>query len=184
VTLRKVPGALALGLLASLIAHGGLYGSEHSMGGEHHALLLQLAAAGAAGLVLFFGRLGWSGARTAASGSVLAARLNERLPNFGPLAISTALWFGSAEWVEPHHATASWIAVPVVLAAAAWLVHLLCRVLLAVLAGAILAVFGSAFVQRQPSWFRRRNRPLVARRVLRTHRLFARPPPIWSDCRA
>ena len=33
VTLRKVPAALALGLLASMLAHGGLYGGEHAMGG-------------------------------------------------------------------------------------------------------------------------------------------------------
>ncbi len=46
VTLRKAPGALALGLLASLAAHAPLYGGGHAMGGTYHALILQAALAG------------------------------------------------------------------------------------------------------------------------------------------
>ena len=80
VTLRKVPAALALGLLASMLAHGGLYGGEHAMGGGYHAALVQMALAGAVGLFLFFGLLAASGKNAVVDGSVLAARLLERLP--------------------------------------------------------------------------------------------------------
>ena len=67
--LRKVPAAFALGLLASILAHGGLYGGEHAMGGGYHALLLQAALAGGVGLLVFFGLLA---ATALARGGIMA----------------------------------------------------------------------------------------------------------------
>ncbi|MFY9719634.1 MAG: hypothetical protein WAK16_08305 [Candidatus Cybelea sp.] len=181
VTRRKVPAALALGLLASLMAHGGLYGGEHSVGGSYHGLLLQAAFWGAVGLFGFFAWLGLHGARTAVTGSILAARLSERLPGYGLLLVAATTWYAAAECLEPHHAAASWFAVPLLLAAASWLVALVTRGALAVLAGAILAVFRTAFAANKPFWFARALRRRPARRVLWTRRRYARPPPIEFD---
>ncbi len=180
-TLRKVPAALALGLLASILAHGGLYGGEHAMGGGYHALLLQVALAGGLGLLVFFGLLAASGANAAVNGSVLAARLSERLPGFGSLCLAAAAWYGVAECLEPQHAAASLLAVPLSLAAAAWLVSLLTRAVVAVLAGAVLAAWRAAFSPRTTAWFRRLHSLRPTRRILWTRRRFARPPPIGLD---
>ncbi len=181
-TLRKVPGALALGLLASLIAHGGLYGGEHAMGGGYHAMLVQGSLAGAMSLLLCFGFLALRQVKDAANGSILAARLTQRLPGYGSLVLSAGAWYAAAECLEPHHAAASFIAVPLLLAAASWLVKLLCVGMLAALAGAIFAVFGAAFAPRKPLWFARARSRRPARRIQWTRRRFARPPPIGLDC--
>jgi hypothetical protein len=178
---RKVPGALALGLLASLVAHGGLYGGGHSMGGDYHALLIQLALAGGLSLAGFYGLLAWDGARAAVNGSVLAVRLAARLPGLGPLLASATVWYAAAELVEGHHAGISWIAAAVVLAAS-WLIQRLSRFALTVLAGAIVAVFGSRFAPRTPSWARFTLFARPVRPILWARRRFARPPPIGDCC--
>lgn len=181
-TLRKVPGALVLGLLASLAAHALLYGGEHAMGGAYHALLVQAALAGAVGLLGFLGALTWSESNGIADGSVLAVRLRERLPGIAGLLPATAFWYAAAEAIEPHHAAAAPIAVPLVLIAAAWLVLRLARGVVAALAGAAIAVQRAPFSPRTPSWQRRpRVRPVV-RRTFWAHRRFARPPPIAIVC--
>ncbi len=164
------------------MAHGGLYGGEHSVGGSYHEVLLQAAFCGAVGLFGFFAWLALRGARTAVTGSVLAVRLTERLPGYGMLCIAATAWYAAAECLEPHHAAASWIAVPLLLAAAAGVVRLVSRGALAVLAGAILAIFRTAFAARKPFWFARSLRRRPTRRVLWTRRRFARPPPIEFGC--
>jgi hypothetical protein len=181
VTLRKVPAALALGLLASMLAHGGLYGGEHAMGGGYHAALVQMALAGAVGLFLFFGLLAASGKNAVVDGSVLAARLLERLPGYGSLCIAAGAWYGVAECLEPQHAAASLLAVPLLLAAASWLVAVLTRGVVAVLAGALIAAWRAAFSPRTPVWFARSHSLRPTRRILWTRRRFARPPPIGLD---
>jgi hypothetical protein len=183
VPLRKVPGALALGLLASLVAHGGLYGGGHSMGGDYHALLVQLALAGGLTLAGFFGLLACDGARAAVNGSVLAARLATRLPGFGALFASATAWYAAAELVEgQHHAAIPWLAIPVALAATSWLLQRLARFTLAVLAGAIVAVAGTNFAPRTPSWSRFTTHTTPVRPMLWVRRRFARPPPIGYGC--
>lgn len=178
VALRKVPGALALGLLASLVAHGALYGGEHSMGGGYHGVLLQLAAAAGLSLAIFFGFLGWNNARVAANGSVLAARLAERLPGFGSLLTAATLWYTAAEYAEPHHASAFWLAVPLVIAAVSWSIQRCCRYALALLADAIIAVLRRDFAPRTPVWVKQPTVAPLARRIAYSRRCFARPPPI------
>jgi hypothetical protein len=184
VTLRKVPGALALGLLASLAAHAALFGGEHAMGGAYHALILQAALTGALSLALFFGALAWTESGGAAIGSVLAARLRERLPTLAAILSATAVWYGAAEAVEPHHAGALPIAVLGALALAAWLVLRLAQAFIAAVAGVIIAILRASFSSRTPLWNRRpRPRPLL-RRTYCVRRLFARPPPIATLARA
>ena len=149
VTLRKVPGALALGLLASLAAHAALYGGEHAMGGGYHALLMQAALAAALSLLLFFGALAWTEVGRAPRRQRLgrpAARTPAHAGSASclPRRCGTAL----AEAVEPHHAGASPIAVLVALAVAAWLVLRLARALIDALAGAVIAMLRTSFSPR------------------------------------
>lgn len=184
VTLRKVPGSLTLGLLASLAAHAALYGRGHAMGGDYHALLVQGALGGAISLLAFFGALVWSGSKHAADGSVVAARLQTRLP--GPAAVfGTALvWFGAAEAIEPHHSPASPLVVTLVLVFAAWLLARLGRAFVALIAGAVICVRRIQFSPRTLSWQRRSARRPLTRRSPITRRRFARPPPVAVFARA
>ena len=117
--LREFPGALALGLLASLGAHTALYGSSHEMGGAFHSELVTVAVAALGGLLVAFGALAWTGSRHAADGSVLAARLTGRLPGLAPVLVATALCFALGERLEPAHAaTAFWPLVAAIVASA------------------------------------------------------------------
>ncbi|MGB8910599.1 MAG: hypothetical protein WCC84_17785 [Candidatus Cybelea sp.] len=176
-TLRKVPGVVALGLLASLAAHAALYRGEHAMGGAYHSLLVQAAAALCVGLLIGFSALAWSGAR-AADGSVLAARLRDRLPNVFWILPAATLWYAGAEAIEPHHLAASPVVVLVGLAAAAWAVLSLARGLVGALARAAIAMLRAAFSPRAPSWSRRPRLQPTRRRAPRVYRRFVRPPPI------
>jgi hypothetical protein len=184
VTLRKVPGALALGLLASLAAHAALFGDDHAMGGTFHALLVQAALAGAVSFAVFFGALASSESSAAADGSIVAARLRDRLPNIGMVIAFAVLWYGFAERVEPHHAGCSPLFAAVVLAAAAWLVLRLAGFLAGVVSAAVLALQRDAFAPRAPSWPRRSQPRPFARRTRFAYRRFARPPPIIAASRA
>jgi hypothetical protein len=178
VTLRKVPGALALGLLASLAAHAALFGDEHAMGGAYHALLLQVALGAGLSLLVFLAGLAWSQRGVAADGSVLASRLRERLPGQQWVFAATAVWYAGAEAIEPHHASVSAAAAALVLAAAAWLVTRLAQAVARAFADIVIGVARIAFSPRAPSWQRRpRSRPL-RRRFCSARRRYARPPPI------
>ena len=179
-TLRKVPAAVALGLLASLAAHAAVYGREHAVGGNQHALLLEIAAGALVALVSAALLLAWSGARMAMTGSVLSARLTCRLPGFVPLLGSTVLWYAGIERLEPQHADASLLSVGLSLVVAAWLVARLCRRLCAVLAKTILSIAAPPFNARTFAWFVSRTSAPLRRRILPSHRRFARPPPIGS----
>jgi len=178
VTLRKVPGALALGLLTSLSAHAALYGNGHVMGGAYHGLLIQAALAGAVGLALFFGALAWDGSRSVADGTVLGARLRERLPNIGVLLISASGWYAITEAVEPHHADSAPLVTIGAIVLIASLVLKASRTVVDVLADAVIAVLHAAFISRTPSWNRRPQSRPVLRKIALVRRRFARPPPI------
>jgi len=181
VTLRKVPGALALGLLASLAAHAALYRGAHAMGAEYHALLLETAALGILALAAAFVHAAWRGAKAFSDGSILAYRLSRHLPS-APAVFAAAIgWFALAERLEPHHAGVATAVTAIVLAAAAWLIVAMARGLLAALARVAISIAASAFVPRAvPA----RRVVLRAPRPKTPHcsrRRFARPPPpiVW-----
>jgi len=178
VALRKFPGALALGLLASLTAHTALYGGGHAMGGSYHALLVQAALAGAIGLLILLFGLAWGAGRFAAEGSVLAARLSDRLPNFGPALAAATFWFAVAETIEPQHAGAPALAAILCLTLATWFVGALARAIAAALASLVIAVSRMLFAPRTPSWTRLSQPEPLAHRAPCARRRFARPPPI------
>lgn len=181
-TLRKVPGALALGLLASLAAHASLYGGSHAMGGAYHELLAQVALASALALVLFFGAFAWNGSRGVTDGSIVSARLREWLPSSGALWSATGAWYLLAETIEPHHAGAPAIGVIAALTIAAWLILRIARSAAELIAGAVIAVLRTSFSGRTPCWKKRARTSPVVRRIPVVRRRFARPPPIAIAC--
>jgi hypothetical protein len=178
VTLRKVPGGITLGLLASLAAHGVLYGSGHAMGGSYHGLLIQVALAGLVGLLAFFGALAWGDAGGTSDGTVLASRLRDRVPNVAGVFVSAGVWFALGESIEPGHAGAPVAASLAALIGAAYAVVWLARAITRAIARAVLVVTRTAFAPRTPAWQRRFHQPVVLRRTLLSRRRFARPPPI------
>jgi hypothetical protein len=176
--LREFPGALALGLLASLIAHTALFGGEHQMGGAYHAAIFTLASSAVGGLLVGFAALAWLGARHTADGSILAARLGHHLPGIAPLLAATTLCFALCERLEPEHAARGLLPLVVALAVAAWLTRALAQVAIAALAGAIIAIDRSPFAPRTPVWVRLAVPVVAVKPAPRLRRRFARPPPI------
>jgi hypothetical protein len=154
------------------------------MGGAYHALLLQLALAGTGALLALFGSLALSEANRAADGSIVAARLRERLPGLATVAAATALWFAAAEAIEPHHEAASPIAIALILALASAILFRIARALIGALVTAAIAVARTSFAPRTPLWRRRTHAPVILRRTIWVRRLFARPPPIALCFRA
>ncbi len=115
-----------------------------------------------------------------ADGSIVSARLTQRLPAPTLLFATTALWFSICELLEPHHAVASPLAIVVALALAALLMRLFATALLAALTRIVIAIVRQSFSSRTPRWAPQpRQRPL-ARRLLCSRRRFARPPPAVS----
>ncbi len=177
-TLRKVPGALALGLIASLAAHAALYGGGHAVGGAYHTLVLEIALAATLGFVALAAGLARAQSGSSADGSVLAARLRELLPGAGGVIAAAAAWYTTIESIEPHHAAAPMLALLAALAAASYAALRLAHAMTDALTRAALAISRAAFSPRTPTW-RRRARPRpIARRLFSTRRRFARPPPI------
>ncbi len=176
--LRKVPGAVALGLLASLAVHAVLYRGEHAMAGGYHADFVAAAAAAALGFLTGFAALAWSGRGQAADGSIVAARLNERLPALWQVGVCAALWLSLAEAIEPSHAAPMPLVTALCIAAVAWAITLAARAIVAALAGAIIAICRDAFSPRTPAVLRRSAPPPLRRDLRYARRRFARPPPI------
>jgi hypothetical protein len=178
VTLRKVPGALVLGLLASLAAHTALYGRQHVIGGAFHAVLIQVAVAGAVSLLALLAALAWAQFPTAADGSVLAARLRRRLPSTGGVFTAALLWYATAEALEPHHAGAPALVLLCLLAAATIGVARLARALTGALARLVVAISKGSFSPRLPASRLPAPPGPIARLLYRAARRYARPPPI------
>jgi hypothetical protein len=178
VTLHKVPGVFVTGLFASLAAHAALYGGEHAVGGAYNALLVQLALAAAIGFVALLGALAWTQSGNSTDGSIVAARLRERLPNLTSLLAAAAAWYAGIERVEPHHTGAPGIALLVALAAASYAALRLAHAITDALARAAIAISRTCFSPRAPAWQPRVRRSPIQRRSILTHRRFARPPPI------
>jgi hypothetical protein len=176
--LRKVPGGLALGLLASLGAHAALYGGQHAVGGAYHALVVQIALAAAVAFVALIGAVASIQAGSSTDGSILAARLRERLPGFGSVVAAAAIWYAGVEAVEPHHAGAPAIALLAALAAASYAALRLAHLISNALACVVIAIARTSFSPRTPAWRRRPRGRVIAGRSFLARSWFARPPPI------
>jgi hypothetical protein len=175
-----MPGAIALGLLASLFTHAVLFGNGHSVGGTLHEVLLQGVAATAVALVVAWVALAWSG-RHIADGSVLGARLSARLPAWPSVAVCAAAWYGLIEHAEASHAGPSAAIAIAALIIVAAVVCLSAEALVRSIALAVVAIAASQFFPRIVPVCR------PSRRVIRPsapalRRRYARPPPIASLC--
>jgi hypothetical protein len=175
-----MPGALGLGLLASLFTHAVLFGNGHAVGGALHEALIQGAVAVASALALAWGALAWD-ARRLADGTVLGARLTSHLPGWPAVAGCAAGWYFLIEHSEAPHAGAG---LGIVLAALVACAALICKVaqfLVRSIAAVVVAIARTRFSPRAvfaPPAYRRVVRPATP--ALR--RRYARPPPIASLC--
>jgi hypothetical protein len=184
VKVREFPGALALGLLASLGAHTVLYGGGHEMGGAYHEEFITMALAALGGFLVAFGALAWTGSRHAADGSVLAARLLRRLPGIAPVLVATALCFAAGERLEPQHASVSAWALVAAIVASAWLLVFLARGAIKALAQAVVIFSTPGYAQRKPIWLRRAAPVFAVATAPSLRRRYARPPPAANVPRA
>lgn len=175
---RQLPGALVLGLLASLVAHAAIFGGEHAMGGAYNGLLVQLALVGALGISAALAAVAWGEAGRIADGSVLVARIGERLPALPALLGATCFWFALGERIEPEHAAASLLLTLLCLVVSAVLLGLAVRFTLRLLVGVTFTVSRPRFSGRSPAWVRRTQQQPITLRSPLLRRRFARPPPI------
>ena len=178
VKLRKVPGGLVLGLLASLTAHAALYGGQHAVGGVYHTVLMQITLAAALGFVSLFGALAWTQSASSTDGSIVAARLREQLPGVLSVVASAAGWYAGVEAIEPHHVGVPAIALLAVLAVASYAVLRLAHAIAGAFARIAIAFSRTVFSPRVLSWRRRPHVRLIARHSFLARRRFARPPPV------
>lgn len=176
--LRELPGALVLGLLAALAAHGGLYGGGHAAGGAYHGLLASLALAGGAGLGMAAALAAWLGRGEYAEGSILARRLSLLLPGVSALSGCAFAWYTLAEAIEGNHG-----GVPLALAIGALFVTcalmlLSLRAVLRLLAAIAVRMVHVPHAVRPVRWIRRLWRTVVIPPAPQRTQRFARPPPV------
>ncbi|HEY9086352.1 MAG TPA: hypothetical protein VIN40_10530 [Candidatus Tyrphobacter sp.] len=174
---REIPGALALGLLASLLAHAAGYGGGHAMGGAYHEAFAALAAVGGLASALASVALAWAGAGSLLDGSILAARLRRTVPGWPATLAAAACWFTLAERLEPKHQATSRLFLIVALALAAWLLLALARAALSMLARIAIAVRKTRFALRATARVTLHRTAARTRTLLRCVRRYARPPP-------
>ncbi len=175
-TLRQLPGALILGLLASLVAHTAGYGNGHTEAGAYHELLATLAFAGAGGALIAaicaaFGNVG-----TCAQGSILSARLCTWIPGAGAVAVAGGTWFAFIESLEPAHGPASFIIIALAMLVAALALRGLAVLTARVLASCAIAIARVATARRVVFFIRRYAAPAVVTPHL-ARRIVTRPPP-------
>ena len=175
--LRKLPGALALGLLASLVAHAATYGAGHAAGGAYQADVLSLALAGGVGFVLLLGLAAWFDASRMADGSVLASRLLPLLPNPAAIGAVATVSFAGIELLESHHAQAPGALILLALALASFAMRKLAQLFVRAIAHVIFAFASPAFAPRRPIYARRAVALVRITSDAHTCRRFARPPP-------
>lgn len=175
---RELPGALALGLLASLAAHGASFGSQHQVGGAYHGLLALAATAVAVAGLFVVGALAWGGAGRTADGSILGARISSLLPRTFPVLCFAAAWFGLVEWTEGAHPGGSALAIGLSLAAASWLVCAIARAALRCIAHAVVAIRRLRFASPRATTIVDASKRLYLYETPDRSRRFARPPPV------
>ncbi|HEY1974947.1 MAG TPA: hypothetical protein VGG89_00190 [Candidatus Baltobacteraceae bacterium] len=179
-TLRRLPGAIVLGLVAALVTHAVLFGGEHAWGGAYHSALLQFTLAAVTGLTAAAGALLWTGAACAADGTVLAARMRSLLPGWFSVAVCGTGWYVLGECLETAHAGVPLLAVLAIVALSAWLVLRFAAIALRALAEIVLLVVRLLDVQRQRRVAFELTRRIAPRYAQddKAWRRFTRPPPV------
>ncbi len=175
--LRELPGALILGLLASLLAHTLSYGNNHAEAGAYHAILASLAIAAGLGFGVAITLLAASGSHGASDGSILARRLSVLIART-PAILGTAMaWFVVIESVEPAHGSASPIVLAIALIAASALMRILARCVTRTIADLAIAIDAPHFAGRASSYYRRERTTVRVIAPLVTPYRPARAPP-------
>lgn len=175
--LRELPGALILGLLASLLAHTVSFGGEHAAGGPFHDALFSLAWAGGLGFALLLGLAAWLNAGHYAQGSILASRLTPFIPRAATVVAFAAPGFFAIESLESPHAGVALGAILAALAVASLALSLLARIFVRAIADIAFAVASHPFAARLPIYVRRASSAPRGRSTRFVYRRFARPPP-------
>lgn len=176
-TLRKLPGAAGLGLLAFVAAHAATFGGEHSVGGAYHGAILAAAIAAGVGFALAAIAVACAGRGMCADGSVLASRLSALLPSVWATIVFSAVWFALVEGGEGAHAVAALPFVIAVLLLACCAVHWCTRALLHFVGTIALVVAKLRFAARAHVWIIRAHETVRALSEPARMRRFARPPP-------
>ncbi len=176
-TLKQLPGALILGLLASLAAHTAAFSNGHAQGGSYHGALTALATIGGAGFVALLAVTAFGAAGSFAQGSVLAARISSHLPSPAATLMAAIGWFIAAESLEPSHAAASMIARAVALVVAVIAISIAALVAVRTIAQIAIAMLSNPFAPREPFVARRAYVPVMVRRAHALRRPVNRPPP-------
>jgi hypothetical protein len=175
--MRRLPGAVALGLLTAFLAHTVVYGSGHAMGGSYCAALRAFASTAALGLGAFWFAICLASRGRLCQGSMLTASISRLVPSLAGTFVASFAWFWLAESIESGHAWApTWCIVLALLFAAAVVRHLAFVGLRNLAKSALLCDTGD-FKSRTPSWIAISDRPIVGIPVVRALRLFSRPPP-------
>ncbi|HTV72517.1 MAG TPA: hypothetical protein VME66_02280 [Candidatus Acidoferrales bacterium] len=176
---RQLPGAFALGLLASIVAHTLSFGDSHEMGGSYHELFENLALIVGGAFVSLFTSFAWMSAEHTRTGSVVAASLRERLPGLPLLACSAGAWLWLIERSEPAHAPGNVLLMAAAVALASLLIRTAAEAVLRLLAAIVLAVRERRTCGRRPTFGAViAYEPRAARAVAFSYRRFARPPPV------
>jgi hypothetical protein len=176
-TLRQLPGALILGLLASLIAHAVAFSDGHAQGGAYHNALTALAAFGGVGFLLVAGYAAVATAGPYAQGSVIAARLSSLLPGNAAIGLSALGWFAATESLESAHTVAPLLLVAVLLALTTFAMGILAHVALRAIAALAIAIRDEAFAARRPVFARRAYVAVRAQHTYIARHAALRAPP-------
>lgn len=176
--MRRLPGALALGLIAAFLAHTVVYGNDHVMGGSYGAALRTLASAAVLGFGAFWFAICLASRGRLCDGSVLSASIRRFFPSFMGVVAGSFGWFWLAESVEDGHVWAPTVCIVLALLVAVAVIRLVALATLRALAKIAFLYFSAAFENRAPSWIPFVDRPIVRVPIVRVLRLFSRPPPI------
>ncbi|MBV8639423.1 MAG: hypothetical protein JO322_15185 [Candidatus Eremiobacteraeota bacterium] len=175
-SLRQLPGALILGLLASLTAHAAGFGGSHTEAGAYHELLSILAFAGAGGALVAAVAAAFGSCGNCVQGSVLAARMCTWIPRARAVAFAGGVWFAVIESLEPAHGPASFAIIGLAMLVAALALRGLAVLTARALATCALAVARVATARRALFVVRRYESPAVVTPHV-ARRIVTRPPP-------
>jgi hypothetical protein len=176
-SVQRLPGSLALGLLAAYAAHAAAYGNGHAMGGSYADMLHGFASIATLGFAGLWFAVSWVNGPRLRNGSVLSAVMTRYTPSWLVVAAAGSGWYCLAESLEHAHAQAPISLVAIALVLASFAARAIARFALRALAGFVFAIGSPAFKRRSPAFVRIADAPLPCSPLVRAWRLFSRPPP-------
>jgi hypothetical protein len=177
---RRVPGALALGLLAAYAAHSIAFGNDHVMGGPYADVLRTTASVATLAFTGMWIAIGWINGGYIRNGSVFNAATSKFTPSTVGVFTAALGWFCFAESVEHGQLTGPSVLAAVALLLASVVVNVLSRTFLRAMTRIVFAAISVAFRRRLPNWLAIADERPSPEPFVRTRRLFSRPPPIGS----